>query len=847
MTIRGWKVRILFLVIITVMGFAFFKTGICVNARDNAYLACFVDDNSYMFKTQVVYSSQEIERGRLAFIGGNSNGKSSIDVDGISPEVSVKVAKSRENNTVTGYDNDVYFLAENNSKDRVALMGNDGNFYYAGAVGGGGHIYDLTYEIQKGFPSLVVYTLDAKNTKARSIEANDVPWNKIGEEFESEDYMLPLTFPANIDTTSRNSDVNRAYEVQSAISDDFKNALMFINDGKPYSSLNVLFESAFYLVTSSDTEVTTITNTDGKTYCIQHVGVTADSPYLYKIKIWEKNGTKNNATYYTFKVKKGYLDCSYGDVTESGTSNTVATSTLKDKLKETDTTWISWEHLYLEAAILYAQGVTYSNQADLYSTDELETGIVKLTRSLLNGLNGIMMFYSIEDLMFNKGIRGGRAFVYGAYYENWSPYLLMIFLIFTGIAISGIMFLLVNVINKRQLAAVSPTVRVSLLSEIGRIVLCLMFLGSFWWIVKFALICNFKFTEIWSEFVGDRTLENVGGSYSVLATIVFQFAYFAINAYINFMYIMRSLFIALEIMLAPIFIFIGGLGPKASRITGAWAKSLAGFIFIQSIHSFVYGFVIMASSGLRGIESLVVCSSIIPLNSLISDLFGLDLRKAEKTAGAYTATGVAASGAAVSAGAMVAAKGAESIGSAVGTYVGGSYGNRIATKNMQDNMQRIEAQRQGEQTRLSNQYRNSSRTMTQQEYQSQMHGINAKYEQQRANAVDLSNRTRREYASRGENVGRSSGRIAGGILQSAGGLENAMTGIGYTLGTQERSYFASQGIEDMGRSMGSVMDGTGDIFTDAAYSKGRTVQNERSAYRQHKPPIMPNDPSTFLH
>jgi hypothetical protein len=844
MMVRGWKVRILFLVIVTVMGFAFFKTGICVNARDNAYLACFVDDNSYMFKTQVVYSSQEVEKGRLSVL---TNG----DLDKLlssSPNEKLKTEQDRANNTITGYDSDIKFVKEDNSKDRVQLMGNDGNFYYSNAFGGGGNIYRTTFELRKGFPSLSVYSGELTKNNSKFVEAADVPWSKIGEvEDKNNNYVLPLTFPANIDTTSRNSDVNRAYEVQSALSDDFKNALMFINDGKPYSSLNILFETAFYLVTSSDTEVTSITNTEGKTYCIQHVGVEADSPYLYKIKIWEKNGTKNNATYYTFKVKKGYLDCSYGDVTESGTSNTVATSTLKDKLKETDTTWISWEHLYLEAAILYAQGVTYSNQADLYSTDELETGIVKLTRSLLNGLNGIMMFYSIEDLMFNKGIRGGRAFVYGAYYENWSPYLLMIFLIFTGIAISGIMFLLVNVINKRQLAAVSPTIRVSLLSEIGRIVLCLMFLGSFWWIVKFALICNFKFTEIWSEFVGDRTLENVGGSYSVLATIVFQFAYFAINAYINFMYIMRSLFIALEIMLAPIFIFIGGLGPKASRITGAWAKSLAGFIFIQSIHSFVYGFVIMASSGLRGIESLVVCSSIIPLNSLISDLFGLDLRRAEKTAGAYTATGVAASGAAVSAGAMVAAKGAESIGSAVGTYVGGTYGNRVATKNMQDNMQRIEAQRQGEQTRLSNQYRNSSRTMTQQEYQSQMHGINAKYEQQRANAVDLSNRTRREYASRGENVGRSSGRIAGGILQSAGGLENAMTGIGYTLGTQERSYFASQGIEDMGRSMGSVMDGTGDIFTDAAYSKGRIVQNERSAYRQHKPPIMPNDTSTFPH
>lgn len=846
MTVRGWKVRILFLTIVTVMGFAFFKSGICVTARDNAYLACFVDDNSYMFKTQVVYSSQEIEKGRLAIFLGMQHTKSD-QYHTMYPDITENVVKSRENNTITGYDSDIKFLAENNPKDRLSLMGNDGSFHHASSLESINQIFAFTYDIKKGVPSLIVHTANVNNANTKAAEVDDVPWNKIGEELETEDYVLPLTFPANVDTTSRNSDINRAYEVQSAISDDFKNALMFINDGKPYDNLNVLFETAFYLVTSSDTEVTTITNTEGKTYCIQHVGMTADSPYLYKIKIWEKNGTKNNATYYTFKVKKGYLDCTYGDETEAGTSNTVATSNLKGKLKETDTTWISWEHLYLEATILYAQGVTYSNQADLYSTDELESGIVKLTRSLLNGLNGIMMFYSIEDLMFNKGIRGGRAFVYGAYYENWSPYLLMIFLIFTGIAISGIMFLLINVINKRQLAAVSPTIRVSLLSEIGRIVLCLMVLGSFWWIVKFALISNFKFTEIWSEFVGDRTLENVGGSYSILATIIFQFAYFAINAYINFMYIMRSLFIAIEIMLAPIFIFIGGLGPKASRITGAWAKSLAGFIFIQSIHSFVYGFVIMASPGLRGIESLVVCSSIIPLNSLISDLFGLDLRRAEKTAGAYTATGVAASGAAVSAGAMVAAKGAESVGSAVGTYVGGSYGNRVATKNMQDNMQRIEAQRHGEQTRLLNQYRNSTRTMTQQEYQSQMQGINAKYEQQRANAVDLSNRTRREYASRGENIGRSSGRIAGGVLQSAGGLENAMTGIGYTLGTQERSFYAFQGIEDMGRSMGSVMDGTGDIFTDAAYSKGRIVQNERSAYRQHKPPIMPNDPSTFPH
>ena len=55
---RFWKNKVIFFAIVTAIGYAFFNSSDIAIARDNAYLACFVDDNSYMFKTQVVHSLQ---------------------------------------------------------------------------------------------------------------------------------------------------------------------------------------------------------------------------------------------------------------------------------------------------------------------------------------------------------------------------------------------------------------------------------------------------------------------------------------------------------------------------------------------------------------------------------------------------------------------------------------------------------------------------------------------------------------------------------------------------------------------------------------------------------------------
>lgn len=847
---RFWKNKVIFFAIVTAIGYAFFNSSDIAIARDNAYLACFVDDNSYMFKTQVVYSSQEVERARLIILTDGDKNGGSLDDNYANGDSSA--------NTIQGYSKDpIEFLQMKSATDRMNLIGNDGTFLHipSSYLGIGDTAYVTKFKLEKGYPTLGIASVTKKQAETTDpntgknktismsattdvsdgVDSSDVSWSKFGgDDAENENYVIPLTFPAATSVSSKNSDINRAYEVQDAISDDFKNALLYINGGKPYEDLQTLFETAYYLVTSTDTGITKITNPDGKVYAIQHQGVDQDNPYLYKIKIWELDSNKDNATYYNFKVKKGYLDCVYGDETEAGTTNTVATSKVKKKVEDHDTAWISWEHLYIEAAVLYAEGVTYSNQADLYTTDELENGIVKICRSLLNGLNGIMQFYSLEELIFNQGIRGGRAFVYGSYYENWSTYLTTLFLIFMSIALSMVTFIFIHIITKKQLATISPTMRVSLLNDIGRMIISLAVLASIWWVAKFLLICNFKFVEVWSGFVEGKTLESVGGSYSVLATIIFQFAYFIINTYVNFLYIMRSLFIAALIMLSPLFIIASAFGNIGTQITKKWAGALVGYIIVQSIHSFVYGFVIVASPGLRGIESVVVCSSIIPLTGLIKDTFGMDFKHAEKSAGTITATGAAAGAGAVMAGSAIAAKGTEVAGGLVGATAGGIAGRVTSARSLNDTLERIEAQRLGEQARLGSQ--NGRRVMPGNAFAAQQYGINARYEQQRVNAINRSNAQVRSSISDGWKVGSGAGSMVGGSIQAGGGLGNVALGLGYTVGTRESSPIAQQGFRDVSVGVGRSLDGFGDSASVIYSTAIQRREHERN--RESAPPIM---------
>jgi hypothetical protein len=665
--LRYLKPKIIFLIIVTAIGYVFFSSQGTAIARNNAYLACFVDDTSCMFKTQVIYSGAEIEGQRLAiFTDAQTKDSDSDDSDG---GVSESVSEDADDR-----------LLVSSKTDKTRLLNSSGQVESEGTIIDDKTQYETFFSIEKGTPYLAISENEGGTTgnDTSSIEPREVRWGNV----DCSNSVSPLTFPAisQSDFDASNADINRAYEVQDAIASDFTDALLFINGGENYTSLSTLFETAYYLVNASADGTTSITNKAGNVYRVSFIK--DGSKTTKKIRIYETtaNGGSGKAQIFTFGVIKGYLGCTLRQEMENGTFNNVTSETIRSAVKNTDTTWVTWEHLYYEGVILYAEGITYSNQADLYSADELEKGLVKVTRSLLTGLKSMLQLYSMEDMIFNTGIRGSKAFVYGAYYDNWSDSMSILFLVFTSIALSLVMISLIVLIIKKQAMSMSPQNRVSILMGLQNTIVALFLLASIWWIIKLALLLNYRFVNIWSTYIGDNTLENFGGSYSVLSSILFQFAYFILDVYINFVYILRGLFIAALIVTAPIFLILFSFGGKFANITGTWAKELVGYIFMQSIHAFVYGFIIMASGGLRGIENLVVCCSIIPLTNVYKEMFGLSFDNITQTAKGLTNNTTNTIGSAVSTGAQMVSsttsalsKSAGNLGSAMGG-AGGAMG-----------------------------------------------------------------------------------------------------------------------------------------------------------------------------
>lgn len=576
-------------------------------ARDNAYLACFIDDTSFMYKTNVLYTGSEIEANRVS--------------------------------SCTGYN----FLGVSDNNGFVNSRVRIRDFEYEGTTdlfsdSGGGYV-SLSFPASNGGKAVLKVvgaaggiTVSEFFSKLENINAAEGS------------YIQPLTFPAS--SSGRNAtsaDINRAYSVQAAIADDFKNALLYINDGKSFTSVDSLVETAYYLVTAGDGSI--IQNQYGSSYVIhftENGTEITDDDILYKVKIAEASSPsdvysneEHQSQLFCWKVKKGYVECYNGQTMEDGTVNYLNSTGL-----ENDTEFITWEHLFVEAGILYAQGITYANQADIYAISELENSLVSTLRDLLNGMRSLLQLYSMEDCIFNNGIRGSAAFVLGVYPNSWTSNLSTVYLIFAVIALSMVGISLIMLITKKQYSTISTSARMSLIDGVKDLFISLVFIAFAWTICKLLFLINYKFVSIWRYFVGSKTLAQIGGGYTTLAAIIYQFVYFVTNVYTNVLYILRQLFVPVLIVISPLTIILYSFGPKGKAVTSFWLKELLGNIFIQSCHAFAYGFILVCSNGLRGIESIVVCASIIPLSMFLKDMFGIGGDKILKQASSMANTGL---------------------------------------------------------------------------------------------------------------------------------------------------------------------------------------------------------------
>ena len=583
------------------------------------WLACFIDDTNYTYKTQVIYSGKQLEGTRVSRFfkweteDGNRSYKRELDKD----EYPVYYEGETEALIFSDVNERFPLIGYSNPETGFAVNPNNGSF------------------------SIDVTKLNVMGSLSYT-NISDFPFDKL-EGFHT---PRPLSFP-NMQYSANASDINRAYEVQDAIATDFMEALIFVNDGQSFDSVATLQETAFSLLTSSDGA--TLTNQFGNRYLISFSNGDPsykagypkdDNGYAYYIKITDLKS--DNSEEFCWKVKKGYAGCQNGDIMENGTINNLR---IKSDISQYDTTYISWEHIYLEAGILYAENISYANQGDLFETDEAESVITKIFRRLLSGLTSSLQLYSIEDCIFNSGVRGSRAFVFGVYYDSWSYFVFLVYLIFMVIAVALVTLAVIRIIIKKLEGAISPSARYSMVEGIKDLLIALFVICISWLLIKFALMLNFRFVAIWRDYVAGKSLSDNASDLSSLAGVVYRFIFFIIRIYVNYVYILRSLVVPALIITAPLFIILYSFGEAGKKITGQWIRELLGNIFMQSIHAFVFGFILMASMSLRGIESIVICASIIPLTSVFRNVLQIGGDEILKTARGLTAGTVGAMGA----------------------------------------------------------------------------------------------------------------------------------------------------------------------------------------------------------
>lgn len=586
-------------------------------ARDNAFLACFIDEHTKMYKTAVLFSGQELERNWVTM---------DWDIDFLKDNYGQG----------TGLDPESFNILNINF--------DEDNFNFESL--------NFTLGANSDIVSIDQYGKIKLHSEEKAAER--AAENKGEKKLDS--FSAPMTFPSIDD--ARTADINRAYEVEEAISGDFNDALLFINGGKNFTSVDALIETAYYLVCVKDGGM--IFNQykrldennpeyDGAGYLVRY-NPSTDGGMTYTMTIThctDDNGEDGTSRTFVWKVRKGYMNCKFGDEMQNGNLNTIAeqdTDSSNSKYSTTDTEYITWKHLFLEAGTFYAHGITYSTQADVYATSSLESGLVSTTSNLLNGLRNLLQLYSLEDCIFNNGIRGSNAYAFGVYYQSWNNYFGPVFMIFVAIALSLVMLSLIITVIKKQYATVSPAVRASLIDGVKDLIVAIVFVGFSWLFCRIVLYINYQFTEIWGTYIGNKSLSDIGGGNSTLAAIVFKFAYFIICCYINIVYILRGISVAALMVSSPLFIMLFAFGEKGKKITGLWLKEFIGLVFIQSIHSFVLGFVFMCSAGLRGIESIVICAAVIPLTSMYKNIVGIDGDAVLRTASALTAGGAVAMG-----------------------------------------------------------------------------------------------------------------------------------------------------------------------------------------------------------
>lgn len=365
----------------------------------------------------------------------------------------------------------------------------------------------------------------------------------------------------------------------------------------------------------------------------------------------------STVSYYVYAMPKGYVatedggDIKFGTVDNQGNVKSI---------EEDDVPFITIHMLAQSANSRYkAYGHTISTVDNTEETDILSGMIIKVITGIIDGISSVLGLTDVNELIYNGGARGSSDFNYGVMSDNWWNVVMRYHLIFQALAWFVMIVGFLKTIITLNTSTINPGTREAVYNTIMRFITTGFMLVLIIPATQFMMSLNGSVVGIFASQVNESL--NWSPAVKGWGGIVLSLCYLSIRIYMNFVYIMRSITIALLVVSAPFFIATVAFSKGAQqKMFMPWLKELVSNIFIQSVHAFTMAFLVnLIQSGSR-LESVVIAFSIIPITEMFRGLIlaggagtteGLGKGAAAKYTAATTAAVSAAGNAVLGAGA----------------------------------------------------------------------------------------------------------------------------------------------------------------------------------------------------
>lgn len=426
-------------------------------------------------------------------------------------------------------------------------------------------------------------------------------------------------------------DIDRAYAIRDTLLPGLNDALFILNGKKQFKTTKEMMAMAEKLTgVGVDAGATVIEGKDsnGKkmnyTITYKKRGYPKEKLTDYRrqtLGITQSDFVKieggEEVYEFVYRMPKGYSHkTKNGDVTWD---NRVYNS---DYDYKGDAKYITWHMLVYQANYaLFENGWTMTKAQDIDETNMLEDIIIGLLQSTLNGLRNLLGLYSLNELIYNDGIRGSSAWVHGAMPETWHDNVVKYHMVFQAFAWALISLAVVKSLIQRNLSTINPAMRVSLIEQIQNLLLTGFILSAIFPIIAMFMYLNVKVVDVFGSLSPDfGDFAGLNNYSNWLAGMILQIFYFVVTLYLNFVYIMRSITLAILIAMAPLFVVTIAFGGHWKQLFGTWMKELLANIFLQSFHAFILAFFVTTTVSSRGIESMVLAFAMIPLTEFFRSM-----------------------------------------------------------------------------------------------------------------------------------------------------------------------------------------------------------------------------------